>query len=77
MRWRSGFGCPRCGLDESDGVGHGVTTLGLRVSVHRHERRRDGVMPSASTVMHQLAWELIPSPQGIHAEEFHVETSSS
>ena len=33
----------------------------LRIPVHRHEPRRDGVMPSASTVMHQLAWELIPS----------------
>jgi len=40
----------------------------LRVPVHRHERRRDGVMPSASAVMHQLAWELIPSLQGIEAE---------
>jgi chromosome partitioning related protein ParA len=27
----------------------------LRIPVHRHERRRDGVMPCAFTVMHQLA----------------------
>jgi chromosome partitioning related protein ParA len=40
----------------------------LRVPVHRHERRRSGVMPSASVVMHQLAWELIPSLQGVHAD---------
>jgi chromosome partitioning related protein ParA len=33
--------------------------------VHRHEPRRDGVTPSAYTVMHLLAWELIPSLQGI------------
>ena len=41
----------------------------LRIPVHRHERRREGVMPSASAVMHQLAWELIPSLQGIEAED--------
>jgi chromosome partitioning related protein ParA len=40
----------------------------LRIPVHRHERRRDGVMPSACAVMHQLAWELIPSLQGVHAD---------
>ncbi|MCC6792423.1 MAG: ParA family protein [Thermomicrobiales bacterium] len=40
----------------------------LRVPVHRHERRRDGVTPSASTVMHQLVWELIPSLQGVLVE---------
>ena len=40
----------------------------LRVPVHRHERRRDGVTPSACTVMHQLAWELIPSLQGVYAD---------
>ena len=39
----------------------------LRVPVHRHERKRDGVAPSACTVMHQLAWELIPSLQGVYA----------
>ena len=37
----------------------------LRIPVHRHERKRDGVTPSAYTVMHQLAWELIPSLQGV------------
>jgi chromosome partitioning related protein ParA len=42
----------------------------LRVPVHRHERRRDGVAPSAYTVMHQLAWELIPSLQGVLADSF-------
>ncbi len=36
-----------------------------RMPVHRYERRRDGVMPSAYSVMHRLAWELIPSLQGI------------
>lgn len=40
----------------------------LRTPVHRHERRRDGPMPSACTVMHSLAWELIPSLQGCLAE---------
>lgn len=40
----------------------------LRMPVHRHERRRDGVTPSAYSVMHQLAWELIPSLQGIYAD---------
>jgi chromosome partitioning related protein ParA len=40
----------------------------LRIPVHRHERKRDGAMPSAYAVMHQLAWELIPSLQGVLAE---------
>lgn len=40
----------------------------LRVPVHRHERKRDGPTPSAYTVMHQLAWELIPGLQGIYAD---------
>ena len=40
----------------------------LRIPVHRHERKRDGVTPSAYTVMHQLAWELIPSLQGVYAD---------
>lgn len=40
----------------------------LRTPVHRHERRRDGPTPSACTVMHSLAWELIPSLQGVLAE---------
>ena len=35
-----------------------------RIPVHRHERRRTGAMPSAYTVMHELAWELIPSLKG-------------
>ena len=42
----------------------------LRMPVHRHERRRDGVTQSAYSVMHQLAWELIPSLQGIYADSF-------
>ena len=49
----------------------------LRIPVHRHERRRDGVMPSASAVMHQLAWELIPSLQGIYADESRLRERSS
>jgi len=36
----------------------------LRIPVHRHERQRDGVMPSAYTVMHQLVWELVPALYG-------------
>ena len=40
----------------------------LRVPVHRHERKRDGPMPSAYTLMHQLAWELIPSLEGVFAD---------
>lgn len=45
----------------------------LRLPVHRHERRREGVTPSAYTVMHQLAWELIPSLEGVYADavSFH------
>jgi chromosome partitioning related protein ParA len=39
----------------------------LRVPVHRHERRRDGAMPSAYAVMHQVVWELIPSLHGQYA----------
>jgi chromosome partitioning related protein ParA len=45
----------------------------LRVPVHRHERRRDGVTPSACTVMHQLAWELIPSLQGVYADSIRAQ----
>jgi len=44
----------------------------LRIPVHRHERRREGAMPSASTVMHQLAWELIPSLQGVYADSIRT-----
>lgn len=40
----------------------------LRTPVHRHERKRQGVTPSAYTVMHSLAWELIPSLQGTLVE---------
>lgn len=36
----------------------------LRIPVHNHERKRDGPTPSAYTVMHALAWELIPSLEG-------------
>lgn len=36
----------------------------LRIPVHSHERKRDGPTPSAYTVMHALAWELIPSLEG-------------
>ncbi len=39
----------------------------LRMPVHRHEVRRNGVTPSAYTVMHELAWELIPSLYGVCA----------
>ena len=41
----------------------------LRVPVHRHERKRDGVTPSAWTVMHELVWELIPSLEGALADD--------
>ena len=44
----------------------------LRIPVHRHERKREGVTPSASTVMHQLAWELIPSLQGVLAGSMYT-----
>jgi chromosome partitioning related protein ParA len=44
----------------------------LRIPVHRHERRRDGVMPSASVVMHELAWELMPALKGVYAGEPHL-----
>ncbi len=49
----------------------------MRMPVHRHERRREGVMPSANSVMHQLAWELIPSLLGVLADERRFEESSS
>jgi len=45
--------------------------------VHRHERRRGGVMPSASDVMHRLAWELIPSLQGVYADAFQLREASA
>jgi chromosome partitioning related protein ParA len=40
----------------------------VRVPVHRHEPVRDGTMPSASVVMHRLAWELIPSLLGLESD---------
>ena len=40
----------------------------LRIPVHRHEQRREGVTPSAYSVMHALAWELIPSLRGLYAD---------
>jgi chromosome partitioning related protein ParA len=40
----------------------------LRMPVHRHERTRPGRTPSAYTVMHHLAWELIPSLEGLYAD---------
>jgi len=39
----------------------------LRLPVHRHERQRAGAMPSAYTVMHRLAWELVPRIAGSYA----------
>jgi len=45
----------------------------LRIPVHRHERKREGVTPSACTVMHQLAWELIPSLQGVYADSLRTQ----
>lgn len=39
----------------------------LRIPVHCHEVKRNGVAPSACTVMHELAWELIPSLRGHYA----------
>lgn len=44
----------------------------LRIPVHRHERKREGVTPSASTVMHRLAWELIPSLQGVLVDSMYT-----
>jgi len=40
----------------------------LRIPVHRRERNRTGPTPSASAVMHQLAWELIPDLEGAFAD---------
>jgi len=45
----------------------------LRIPVHRHERKREGVTTSACTVMHQLAWELIPSLQGVYADSIRMQ----
>ena len=36
----------------------------LRIPVHLHEPRRAGPMPSAGSVMHALAWELMPALHG-------------
>ena len=49
----------------------------LRTPVHRHERRREGPTPSACTVMHSLAWELIPSLQGVLAEQLIARESAA
>lgn len=49
----------------------------LRIPVHQHERRRDGVLSRASAIMHQLAWELIPSLQGIQADAPPLREKSS
>ena len=54
-----------------------IQPLAASIPVHRHERRRDGVMQSASAVMHQLAWELIPSLQGVHADAPHRQEPST
>lgn len=43
----------------------------LRIPVHRHEPWRAGVVPSASAVMHELAWELVPSLRGVNAGTMH------
>ena len=45
----------------------------LRVPVHQHERRREGTMPSAWSVMHGLAWELMPSLRGVLADGRRVQ----
>lgn len=49
----------------------------LRMPVHRHERRRRGVTPSACTVMHQLAWELMPNLQGRYAGAFPLRATTA
>ncbi|MFN7426595.1 MAG: ParA family protein [bacterium] len=49
----------------------------LRVPVHQHERRREGTMPSAWSVMHSLAWELMPSLRGVLADGSRVQGVSS
>ena len=49
----------------------------LRIPVHRHERRREGTMPSAWSVMHGLAWELMPSLRGVLADGRRVQGMSS
>jgi hypothetical protein len=47
------------------------------VPVHQHERRREGTMPSAWSVMHCLAWELMPSLRGVLADGRRVQGVSS
>jgi chromosome partitioning related protein ParA len=49
----------------------------LRIPVHQHERRREGTMPSAWSVMHGLAWELMPSLRGVLADSRRVQGVSS
>ena len=49
----------------------------LRVPVHQHERRREGTMPSAWSVMHCLVWELMPSLRGMLADGRRVQGVSS
>ncbi|MGO4155304.1 ParA family protein [Cupriavidus sp. YAF13] len=41
-----------------------------RIPVHRHETRHPGAMKSASQVMHELVWELIPSLKDVYAGGF-------
>ncbi|MGT2433383.1 ParA family protein [Cupriavidus basilensis] len=41
-----------------------------RIPVHRHETRHPGTMKSASQVMHELVWELIPSLKDVYAGGF-------
>ena len=48
-----------------------------RLPVHRHERRREGAMPSAWSVMHGLAWELMPGLRGVLADGRRVPGVSS
>lgn len=38
-----------------------------QIPVHRYDRHRAGATPCAYDVMHQLAWELIPSLNGVYA----------
>ena len=49
----------------------------LEFLAHGVERAREGATPTAYTVMHMLAWELIPSLQGILVDELREDEGTA
>ncbi len=48
-----------------------------QIPVHRYDRHRSGATPCAYDVMHQLAWELIPSLNGVYAGHVYGDEEAS